>query len=75
MSAIYNTHLPPPLHLKLFHLSFEHDLGLPTTYKGRRGITSTRSWAGHSSQNKVQCLKYFCKVVAHIAGAILVSVV
>ena len=26
-------------------------------YRGGRRITSTRSWEGHLSQNKVQCLK------------------
>ena len=28
--------------------------------KGRRGITSTRSWTDHLSQNTAQCLKIFC---------------
>ena len=28
--------------------------------KGWRGITSTRSWTGHLSQNTAQCLKIFC---------------
>ena len=28
--------------------------------KGWTGVTSTRSWTGHLSQNTVQCLKYFC---------------
>ena len=41
--------------------SFEHGLVmLATLIRGGEGITSTRSWTGHLSQNMVQCLKYFC---------------
>ena len=41
--------------------SFEHGLVLlATLIKGGGGITSTRSWTGHLSQNTVQCLKYVC---------------
>ena len=34
--------------------------------KGWRGVTSTRSWKGHLSQNTVQCLKYFCNWLSHV---------
>ena len=47
-SVRYNTDLPPPSHSKLF------------LHKGKRNITSTRSWTGRLRQNTVQCLKYFC---------------
>ena len=43
---------------KVVPLSFEH--GLASLIRGGGGFTSTRSWAGHLTQNRVQCLKYFC---------------
>ena len=53
---------PPPPHFKLFLqvLSMHGLLLLATLIREGGGITSTRSWTGHLSQNKVQCLKYFC---------------
>ena len=54
------TSLLPPF--KVVPPSFEHGLVLLATLKrGGGGVTSTRSWTGHWSQNTVQCLKYFCK--------------
>ena len=35
--------------------------------EGGGGVTSTRSWTGHLSQNTVQCLKYFCNMVVAFA--------
>ena len=56
--------LPP---LKVVPPSFEHGLVLLATLKrGGGGVTSTRSWTSHLSQNTVQCLKYFCNWLSHL---------
>ena len=49
----YNTDLPPLSHSKLFL----QVLSMVFVLLGGRGITSTRSWEGHLSQNTVQSLK------------------
>ena len=62
-SVRYNTDLPPPspLPFRVVPPSFEHGLVLlATLIRGGGGITSTRSWTGHSCQNMVHYLKYFC---------------
>ena len=56
--------LPP---FKVVPPSFEHGLVLLATLKrGGGGVTSTRSWTGHLSQNTVQCLNYFCNWLSHL---------
>ena len=60
-SVRHNTDLPPPFHSKMFLqvLSIQSSIAFSFD-KGWRGITSTRSWTDHLSQNTAQGLKIFC---------------
>ena len=60
-SVRHNTDLPPPFHSKMFLQVLSMQSSIAFSFdKGWRGITSTRSWTDHLSQNTAQCLKIFC---------------
>ena len=62
------TSLLPPF--KVFSSKVEHGLVLLATLKrGGGGVTSTRSWTGHLSQNTVQCLSTFATGCSKTSGS------
>ena len=67
VTRLWDIHSPPSSPpFRVVPPSFEHGLVLlATLIRGGEGITSTRSWTGHLSQNMVQCLKYFATVCSY----------